>query len=75
MFCADFGFWTRPIHLCLQCYIGWARLKKALQSDKMKDYKFTLKPRFMPYLINENLDKDPVTKEKLYSEKFMGEYN
>merc|ERR1712087_567598 len=38
----------------------------------MKDYKFTLKPRFMPYLINENLDKHPVTKEKLYSEKFMG---
>lgn len=28
----------------------------------------------MPYLINENLDKDPVTKEKLYSEKFMGRF-
>ena len=40
----------------------------------MKEYKFTLKPRFMPYLINEDLDKDPVTKEKLYSEKFMGMY-
>jgi hypothetical protein len=38
----------------------------------MKEFKFTLKPRFMPYLINEDLDKDPVTKEKLYSEKFMG---
>jgi len=40
----------------------------------MKDFKFTLKPRFMPYLINEDLDRDPVTKEKLYSEKFMGKH-
>lgn len=61
---------TRRIRV--QCYIGWARLKKALNADKMKEYKFTLKPRFMPYLINESLDKDPVTKEQLYSEKFMG---
>lgn len=38
----------------------------------MKTYKFTLKPQFKPYLINENLDKDPVTKEELYSKKFMG---
>lgn len=61
------------VRVRLQCYIGWSRLKKALEPEKMEQYKFTIKPRFMPYLINENLDKDPVTKEKLYSEKFMGQ--
>ena len=38
----------------------------------MKDFGFTLKPRYYPYLINESLDEKPVTKAELYEAKFMG---
>lgn len=38
----------------------------------MQDYQFTLKPRFLPYLINEQLDDKPISKEKMFETKFMG---
>ena len=38
----------------------------------MKDFGFTVKPRYYPYLINESLDEKPVTKAELYEAKFMG---
>ena len=47
-------------------------LAQTLESDKMKDFGFTLKPRYYPYLINESLDEKPVTKAELYEAKFMG---
>lgn len=41
----------------------------------MKEYNFSIKPRYYPYLINEQLkDEDaPITKDELYKGKFMGE--
>jgi len=57
---------------CPWCYVGAKRLKKTLESDKMKDYNFTIKPRYYPYLINETLGEDPITKDELYKSKFMG---
>ena len=55
-----------------RCYIGWKRLKEVLDSDKIKQYKFIVKPRFLPYLINETLDEKPVKKADLFDSKFMG---
>jgi hypothetical protein len=47
-------------------------VQQTLESDKMKDYNFTIKPRYYPYLINETLGEDPITKDELYKSKFMG---
>lgn len=57
-----------------RCYIGWKRLKPALEDEERlkKEYGFTLRPKFLPYLINEDLDERPVTKKELYESKFMG---
>jgi hypothetical protein len=56
-----------------RCYVGWQKLKEVLASDKLKEYKFTLSPKFMPYLINEGLDdQSAISKKELYETKFMG---
>jgi len=59
---------------CPWCYIGWKRLKPVLDDeDKLRnEFGFILKPKFLPFLINEGLDEKPVTKKELYDSKFMG---
>lgn len=44
-----------------------------LESEKMQQYPFTLRAKFLPYLINEGLDEKPVTKGELYDSKFLGQ--